>query len=103
MSIQKFSPKDPSETILISFDFINLLTDATETLVSNTWTAIVEKGIDPNPSAILTGIPFIGYNYTTGFVTGGLDGVTYNITVIVTTTKGQTLKLSGNIKVEEQK
>ena len=103
MAIQKLSPKDPAETVLVSFDFSNVLTDTTEVLTSVSWTASVAVGIDLNPSAILTGIPFMGVSNTVVYITGGIDGVTYTITVVALTSKAQTLKLAGTIKVEIQK
>jgi hypothetical protein len=102
MAVTKFSPKDPSETILLTFDFTNLLVNQNELLTSSDWTVEVAKGIDINAAAMLTGGMSLGRTFASNFITNGVVGNTYVIHVIVTTSTGQRLKMTGSMDIKVQ-
>lgn len=102
MSITKFSNKDPSETILVTYDFSNLLTLPDELLINSSWSVVTTIGIDSNPMSILSGIISINRTTTSGYITGGIPGNTYDIIVTVTTNKNQTLKMTGSMNIKVQ-
>lgn len=81
------SPKDPVERVIVSFDFSPALGpgEAVASIVSVS--VEVSAGYDPAPEAILSGGPLIASNgvMIQQPVCGGLDGVNYNIKVIVDT------------------
>lgn len=98
----KFSPKDPTETILLTYDFSNLFSDSTEIIVSVAWSIEVISGVDATPESMISGTITINNTSSSRLVSGGVDGVNYNISVAATTNKGQILKLIGSLLVEAQ-
>ena len=84
-----WSPKDPSETYPVAFDF-SAVVPSTETISSSTWTATVVSGNDASPSAILYGSPVITGTTVKQVVTGGYSGVTYSLKASITTSGGST-------------
>ena len=98
------SPKDPSETILLSFDFYNLMTDTSEILISAIWDITVVSGIDPNAATCNTDMLIPSITFTNAICsqlfTGGVNGVLYKIDVLVTTNKNQVFKSVAQISVK---
>lgn len=78
-----FSPADPGEKLVLTFDFTNGLNGVT--LVSPTVKVVVDAGTDPNPTAIL-GSPAIVGSTVLLPVANMMLGVDYHITVTCTTT-----------------
>ena len=116
MAIYKFSPKDPSEVILATFDFSNLLNaDINEKIQSALWSSVLAPiggnsswpnasaaVQDPNPSALISGTTSITDTTTSNYLSNGYDKNTYRITAKVVTNMGQTFKLSADMLVEVQ-
>ena len=102
MAITKFSNKDPSETILVTYDFSNLLSLPDEILIGSNWNIITTTGIDSTPNNILSGIYALDRTSAAAYITGGINGNTYDIIVIVTTNKNQILKMSGSMNIKVQ-
>jgi hypothetical protein len=100
MSIFIFSPKDPQETVLYTFDFRNLM-QGSETLQSSVWSIAVVSGTDLNPNAMLT-TPILTQTTSAMLITGGISAVTYQITVTANTSNGQVLKMTGQLEVLTQ-
>jgi hypothetical protein len=94
----QFSYKYTTESELFSFDF-NPVLQPTETLSSASCTAITEQGLDPNPSAILSGSPAISNGKATQRVINGLDDNVYRLIMTVTTSLGNTYTCVGDIPV----
>lgn len=70
-----FDPKDPEEEITITFDY-----SAAGDSVSDPDVSVrLIKGIDPNPSAILSGAPVISGAYVLQKVIGGISGCDYQL------------------------
>jgi hypothetical protein len=87
-----FPTKLPGESIVTTFNFAPDLGSLTLT-GSPTVTVTVAAGVDPDPSAILNGAPQLNAGSTAWLVpvTGGLNGVTYVITVIAPTASSTTV------------
>lgn len=100
MSLPKtayFSPADPGEKLVLTFDFTNGLNGVT--LVSPTVKATVDAGTDPNPNAILGSPAIVGATVLVP-VSGMVLGVDYHITVTCTTTNNNlTLAVAGILPV----
>jgi hypothetical protein len=94
-----FSPKDPSEVIVVSFGFFKRL-DAGETVTASTFTVEVLEGIDPDPSALLSGeadlssLPVVKQK-----LIGGLLGVTYLIKALATTSSTRKIMGARTLKI----
>ena len=101
MSIQKFSTKDPQETLLYTFDFSLVIPNATEAISSVAWSIVVSCGVDPDPSTmVMVGTEIIANKLCSIYVQGGLNDVEYILSCIATTSIGpQEVKLSGLLPV----
>ncbi len=87
------------ETVV--FDFTSRLTPA-ETLSTAVTTAVVYSGTDASPSAIISGSASISGQKVSQKITTvsvGVLGVTYDLVCTVTTSLGQTLKLSAFLTI----
>lgn len=93
-----FSSKRVGETITVGFDLANLLITG-ETLDSATFTATVVSGSDPSPSSLISGGASIVGTEVSQKITGGVDGVTYEIRAEVDTSAGHTFIPIARIKV----
>jgi predicted secreted protein len=109
MATYNFSNKDPAETILVTFDFSNLLLDLTDYLIAASWSITTIQPpstqkivVDINPAIVIAGPVFLTPTTTSNYLTGGIDGNTYSVSVIATTRDNQILKLTANMKVEIQ-
>jgi len=96
-----FKSKRVGESVFLkpSFDFISALAP-TETILTAVVTAAVYTGVDPNPSAIISGGAVISGTQVTQLVVGGVVGTIYGLTCSVTTSLGQTLNASGFFSVD---
>lgn len=87
MSCNLLSPKDPSENVVVTFDF-SLALSGNESLSSIVEITVeVSAGEDPNPSAIIAGPPLINTDNVSLSqpVHAGLDGVNYSIKAVADT------------------
>ena len=100
-TVAHFESKDPGEDIPLVFDFGPGLATG-ETLTSISVAVTVVGGADASPNAILAGGNQFDATATKAYipVTGGLDGVDYNIKVTCPTTNPKkTLVLAGVLEV----
>lgn len=91
MTCNLLSTKDPSESVVVTFDY-SLALDTDEQLASvESITVTTSMGTDPDPQSILQGTSLITVSGLAVQlpVTGGLDGVNYNIKVIAQTSNPQ--------------
>ena len=99
MAAPYFSPKDPREIISYSFDFTALLSVG-ETFSAAFTSIAFYSGPDPTDvSILLVGSPLISNNVVSQLVSGGVSMNTYELTVSLETTLGQTLYLCGLVPV----
>jgi len=90
MSLQ-FSPKDPAEVVVLSFNFVNLLASG-EIILSVTFSVTDQNGNINTSSAMLSGVADLSESpVIKQAVQGGLDGHTYLIRATATTSLNQTL------------
>lgn len=102
MAVTKFSNKDTAESVLLTFDYSNLLTSTTEVIVLVSWSISVLIGIDSTPYSMLVGGQSNTANTSTMLLSGGITGNTYLIQALATTSLNQSLLLSGSIKISSQ-
>lgn len=90
-----FSPKDPSESIVLSFNFVNLLSDG-ETIVSAQWLVEKENGEAVTASDFLTGdADYSADPIVRQMVKGGVHGSAYLHRAVATTSTGRILAAGG--------
>jgi hypothetical protein len=75
-----FDSKDPAEEITLTFDY----SARGQQVSSASITVRLVRGIDPNPSAILSGTPQYEGAYVLQKVKGGIRGCHYNIICVAT-------------------
>jgi len=90
--------KKLGETVFQSIDFISKL-GANETIVSAVCTCSVYTGNDPNPSAVIFGVPAISGTIVNQLTTGGVLGTIYELLAKAVTSAGQTIELSGFLAI----
>lgn len=78
------------DRISVAVDFAPFL-DAGDSIVAVTSDITVFQGVDPNPTAMLVGLPTFYLNVATQKIEQGLPGVTYLLSITVTTTLGNEL------------
>ncbi len=96
-----FQPKRQGETCFPSqpFDFISVLA-AGETISTQVVTASVYSGVDPNPSALISGAAAVqNTTQVWQLFTQGVVGVIYELLCRITTSLGQTLELAAFMAV----
>ena len=96
-----FESKKVGETCFTSvpFDFINSLAIG-EAITSQNVVATVYSGYDANPSAIISGSATVeNVTQVMQLITGGLNGVIYELNSTITTNRGQTLTQNGLLAV----
>lgn len=87
----QFSPKDPAETVSVSFDFEALLSTG-ETLSTAVFTVTHSSGTpDGNPSAMLDGSSTITGSVASRRLKNGVAGAVYCVECTVTTSASQKL------------
>ena len=96
---QFFDQKDPSESVVLTFDFsLNLATG--ETLSGSPVVSVtLVSGSDPSPSAILTGNNGIDSTSTKALVGvhAGIAGCEYEVKAVCSTTNSQKVLALGGI------
>lgn len=93
-----FDPKRQIESPILPFDFISKLA-AGETISTQVVTASVYSGVDPTPSAIISGVASTVNTIVSQKITAGVIGVIYLLICTITTSLGQTLALEGFLVV----
>lgn len=91
-------PKYSGVTATYTFDFAADLASG-ETISTQVCTAAVYSGTDASPSSIISGAATASGSVVSQDITGGTEGVIYQITCTITTSEGQTLKLVGLLAV----
>lgn len=94
MSMVLFQPKQVGESANYKFDFISRLAVG-ETITTQSVTATVWSGTDPDPAAIISGAATASGTIVTQKITGGVAGTIYKLVCQVTTSASQTLQLVG--------
>lgn len=94
-----FSPKDPGETEVFTFDFVNWLNGDSIT-GTPTMTCAVKTGTDPDAADMISGGAIIQGTKISQLIRDGLDGNEYEITCTFSTDGGQTLKGAALLPVE---
>lgn len=102
MSLKKFSPKDPEESIIMSFDYTDVIPDASETITNAVWEIEVYAGTDEAASTMLTGQRGIVGKTVSVLVTAGVHLCYYIITCIVDTNKNQGIKATALLQIRNQ-
>ena len=102
MSLKKFSPKDPIEALIMSFDYSDVIPDSTETITNVDWSIIVSVGTDPLASAMLTGQRGITGKTVSVLVDAGVHMCDYIISCVVDTNKNQGIRATGLLQVRNQ-
>lgn len=92
-----FSPSDPSESEVYSFDFSRDL-GANETISTAVWSIAVVVGTDANAANRLSGAPVNSGQITSQRVAGLLAGVVYQLRARVTTSAGNIVSLWSNVR-----
>lgn len=90
--------KTNAETRDVIFSFLSYLV-AGETVSSASTTATVYSGTDASPSAVIDGAAAISSPTVTQSITGGTEGVTYNLVCAATTSTGQIVQVGGYLSV----
>ena len=92
-----FEGKRAGEIRTLTFDFANLLATA-ETISTQSVAATVYTGTDA-PSGVISGSASVVNSIVSQKVTGGTAGNIYNLICTITTSAGQTLKISGLLAI----
>jgi hypothetical protein len=101
-TFRDFPPKDPAESIPLTFDFDVDLENGVTLSGTPVVTVTVNAGADPTPNTILNGLPRFDITSTQVIVPviGGVANCDYDIKVVVPTTDSLTiLALSGILPV----
>jgi hypothetical protein len=98
--MNKLPNKDPIEKVLVTFDYADSVKDILENILSSVWEIELKSGADASPSSMLD----ITTNSTTKttathMISGGVNGCIYLVTCTVTTSLGQVIKHSAQLKV----
>jgi hypothetical protein len=102
MNVDRFPTMDPDEVRDVTFDFAAQVSTTDTAFVAATVTATVIVGTDPNPSAVLVGLPdYATFPSVVQRVTGGLTGVTYKIRCLAVTDGGQEILIAGLLPVRQ--
>ena len=105
MSYKFLSEKDPAEIVTLTFDF-SLALDTGETITAiDSVTVELVSGVDPSPSAILTGTAAVSLSGVSVAqpVQGGVDCADYSVKVLVSTSNAyKKLALAGILRVRNQ-
>lgn len=96
--MNRFDAKDPTEVLVLEFDFAAELDAEAITGVTSV-AASVLSGTDPSPSGLLYGAPAISGQSVTQVVQAGVATVDYKLKTTITTSGGRVLVLSGVLPV----
>ena len=102
MSLKKFSPKDPQESLIMSFDYTGVIPDITETITMVSWGIETVVGVDNNAASMLTGQRGVQGKVVSVLVTAGINQCDYVISCIVDTNKNQGIKATALLQVRNQ-
>jgi hypothetical protein len=106
MNILSFSPKTVAEKITLAFNFATIgVMSPAETISTQEVTVSVQKGTDPNPSAILNGPCLLDPNNRLRAlqkIQNGIDGVVYHFVAQVTTSSGNVYEIHRVLRVENR-
>lgn len=92
-----FPIMSPDEDLIHAFDFVNDYLTPGETISSAVWTMTAYNGIDAGASGRLVGSPTIAGLVVSQRVVGLLDGVTYRIRCLATSSIGNKAALHSYI------
>ena len=92
-AVGAFSPTNPDESELFTFDFVNDLRPGDSIDGTPEWAVLAVAGVDPNASNIPIGSPTVFGTTVTQRMAGWVSGVTYAISATVTTALGDTKTL----------
>jgi hypothetical protein len=92
------SDKATTETISLTAFFADRLQYG-ETINGSSVTAVVSSGIDPTPSAILSGASTYTATTVTQAITGGVAGVTYTLIFLATGTNSHNYVKQGYLSI----
>lgn len=95
---QIFDGKYSGESIELTFDFTSALA-AGETISSAATSAVTYSGTDASPSAVIGAPAEISGQTVKQLVTGGVEGVMYNLTCAAVTSEGQTVQIQGFLAI----
>jgi hypothetical protein len=93
-----FTYKTIDENELFTFNYSQVLQPA-ESITSAVCNVFVIDGVDPNPSAILSGTPVISNANVSQRILGGLAEVTYRLEMVATTNYGNVYSAIGDLPV----
>jgi hypothetical protein len=86
------------EQVNYEFDFLSRLAVG-ESALTIAATVEVDSGVDPNPAAMLSGLPSLSGTLGRQRLIGGLPGVIYKLTMAVRTSNSQILLNQAKIAV----
>lgn len=95
----QIGPKDTAENRFIRFDFTKELATGEAITGTPTIAVSVVSGVDPSPTAMLSGSPVVASPFVSQRVLGGLANVTYKFRCIAQTDAGNTLVVAGALPV----
>ena len=89
------TPKHLGDTVTVVFDYISQLgpTETISSVVGSAMTCTVWSGVDPTPSAVISGTATISGTKILQNITGGVVGTIYALKCIITTSLGQTIQM----------
>jgi len=90
-----FSTKDPSESIVVTFDFSALVSSISTATVTNA----ADEGNDAAPASMLSGAPLVTGTKVSQRLVGGVAGCTYHLRCTVTDDGGNTYVLANTLPV----
>ena len=96
----KFSPKDPSETVPLDFDFDPYRLGADEISGSPTISVTVYTGVDADPSDLLSGAAAVIGDKVRQNVRNGTADVEYLVKATITTVAGYTYTIGRVLPVK---
>ncbi len=94
------TPKSPSEEFAYAFDLTERLGDG-DTVSSVAFSIEVYEGADPQVSTMLTGSPSVNGALVSHKIRGGVNGTTYYLEALATTTDGEKIAGSGLLLVKK--
>lgn len=99
--MRKLSPKDPDETITLTFDFTKDLTQGETLSGTPVVTISVYQGVDPNMNQMLSGAPQVAGNTVLQTCILGVKGNSYGVKAKCTTNSGRMLVLGGILPIQD--
>lgn len=92
-----FSDVNPSETVPLTFDFVNDIKTVGVTVASAVWSVSVSTGYDPSPSSRLISTPANSGTQTSQFFGNALAGVKYLVAAVATMSDGSIMELFSHV------